>query len=1313
MMQPPLISQLHRTRVFFSTPPRSMVYHQNPLYLDGLRRAHDREHVDVDCGKIGAVMDATDQSPALPTRPQLTKIPIAQLSPTLEQREGKCIYATVTLVWPYSSSTKSLSLLLAEPDFRLRRSNGQVKATFHGRVAEKVAGSHIGIGDTVRLSLSGSSFVANDAATQTYGRCVAWDMHFDTGVTLEIVRSSQSLPTVIIEQDLPSPPDNQPPSTPRLLSIDPDTASAPSQGSWGSPAFYHSARKSFGRAVDSAFDPFANEDGSIPGEGRKRPRYSLRRDEWRIVDEPGSPQEREETVDWMKALEDEMDIEADTQEPADAEPNNDTAVPDASDAVNQTNIDDPFEDQSPVFVKPSLDFSGGLFGRHTLQLEQNDTSAKLTGSGSQAPGGGAFNIPTDTPQLRPVPSPGLPIPSPLVSNQSSSQGYFSPFHAVPPVHDVHHAPAPSANAAFQARGFFGQISPGLHPQEAPALTGAVDSLREEEAISIPLSSVNHHQAPISLRENSILAAGAENVPGNLGQFDSPSFVNESHFVQTDTWMEKTEELNATASKQHTDGEPWTEEQKYPEEANGDGIDIGPGLETREHGKEVAQAINDPLVLQSMDLVEDESGDDASRDAATEGEGLHVPEITDISDRSRSGSYSNESDAEDEVLYDEDQETSHLSEDGSDEEQDQLEPEGEDEIAGTSGYEDSDAAELPPSQPEIIVLDSDSEDELVSEQPLVTPEHPIPQGQHSPLSSVHSENSNSPIDDDGEEWSVVNDDPEYDTMEDEMSADDEGGDEYGALGQDDRVHDGDKDDESSVDVLARDDYSDKHFTRNRSIEEDVQSEDHLDSDGDGEQGWGDGVEVEPKSVSVIELALHEDLPDHPNEEGFAKVEELPDWESQEGSKAALHGEGQTSGRSLEALISLDGVDDQDWPEFSDTAKTNDETPYGKDMQAQGEPSEPQEMAVVSETQGVDNGLSFISSGPTQMELAEQQLLTHDATQKVISVRRSAPDNVKSPESAVANEQTSPAGLDASSRPVFKAFDPSEQQDNADSTSVALPTAEATDAHDQPSGQRDGTEPMSTGKVSEYPKVVVGETPVPDRHAHGLRSKLSYFAPLATLVDHFNALVDTISIVYEVSPIAKATSGSRDYFMTIQLTDPSMAGTTLQARVFRRYKSAMPSVAEGNAILLRDFKVQSNHHSMMLVSTESSSWAVFDGSSPEAKITGPPVEYSSAERAFASGLRRWYSEDGADMVADNQLQASIGRDSHSPTPSSVAASDAGSMDGTPSVRGSRRFRRSRGRVTIHELRDGTRYTEVGSPSGKHGIHELRDGTVYANL
>lgn len=122
-----------------------------------------------------------------------------------------------------------------------------------------------------------------------------------------------------------------------------------------------------------------------------------------------------------------------------------------------------------------------------------------------------------------------------------------------------------------------------------------------------------------------------------------------------------------------------------------------------------------------------------------------------------------------------------------------------------------------------------------------------------------------------------------------------------------------------------------------------------------------------------------------------------------------------------------------------------------------------------------------------------------------------------------------------------------------------------------------------------------------------------------------------------------------------------------------------------------------------------------------MTGPPVEYDDEERTHVSYLRDWYQSNGAAMIADNQLQASIVEASREMTPmSSVAASDTASLDDFPgregrrdSARRDRRGRKSHRRITIHELRDGRRYTEIGSPSDPESIHELRDGTVYAHL
>lgn len=138
-------------------------------------------------------MEGTEQSSS--NAPSyLTKVPIAELSPSLERPADKSILATVILVWPYSSATKSLSLLLAEPDCRLRHSRGQIKVIFHGHVAEKVAESHVGIGDSVCLGLNGSKFTGNEVVQQSPGRSIAWDAHFESNVCLEVFPTLAYLP---------------------------------------------------------------------------------------------------------------------------------------------------------------------------------------------------------------------------------------------------------------------------------------------------------------------------------------------------------------------------------------------------------------------------------------------------------------------------------------------------------------------------------------------------------------------------------------------------------------------------------------------------------------------------------------------------------------------------------------------------------------------------------------------------------------------------------------------------------------------------------------------------------------------------------------------------------------------------------------------------------------------------------------------------------------------------------------------------------------------------------------------------------------
>lgn len=133
-------------------------------------------------------MDTDDQAQSAKSELLLRSTPIfiSEISPTKEQLSGCCIRTVISLVWPYSSSTKSLSFLLSERDFRLHNGKGQVKATFHGPAAERVAETRAGIGDEVTLSLEGSTLVENKETTRALGKGIDWDVHFDSRVFLEV-----------------------------------------------------------------------------------------------------------------------------------------------------------------------------------------------------------------------------------------------------------------------------------------------------------------------------------------------------------------------------------------------------------------------------------------------------------------------------------------------------------------------------------------------------------------------------------------------------------------------------------------------------------------------------------------------------------------------------------------------------------------------------------------------------------------------------------------------------------------------------------------------------------------------------------------------------------------------------------------------------------------------------------------------------------------------------------------------------------------------------------------------------------------------
>jgi hypothetical protein len=113
-------------------------------------------------------------------------VPISHLGPSLWYPETRRIKAIVTLIWPYSSSTKSVALLLAEPDFRLRFKRGQVRVQFRGPSAAALARTKIGSGDEIFLHLDGVQWIEADPGITTPGKSIDTELLFKRRLVCQV-----------------------------------------------------------------------------------------------------------------------------------------------------------------------------------------------------------------------------------------------------------------------------------------------------------------------------------------------------------------------------------------------------------------------------------------------------------------------------------------------------------------------------------------------------------------------------------------------------------------------------------------------------------------------------------------------------------------------------------------------------------------------------------------------------------------------------------------------------------------------------------------------------------------------------------------------------------------------------------------------------------------------------------------------------------------------------------------------------------------------------------------------------------------------
>jgi hypothetical protein len=191
--------------------------------------------------------------------------PIAELDPELLERDSRHFTAAVTLIWPYSSSQRQFALLLAEPDFRLRRKKGQVRARFSGSSARALATTGVGIGDEVVLSLRGAQFV-KEGAVSTPGRSIDWELEYTQTVAVRILRDGNEIANIEVLDAAPTPAPRSPVRRQTNISHSP-------VAQWSSPAFLKRARLSDGPFLEAPYDPLTDQNADDHDKKRRRRSY--------------------------------------------------------------------------------------------------------------------------------------------------------------------------------------------------------------------------------------------------------------------------------------------------------------------------------------------------------------------------------------------------------------------------------------------------------------------------------------------------------------------------------------------------------------------------------------------------------------------------------------------------------------------------------------------------------------------------------------------------------------------------------------------------------------------------------------------------------------------------------------------------------------------------------------------------------------------------------------------------------------------------------------------------------------------------------
>ncbi|KAI1776224.1 hypothetical protein F4818DRAFT_413437 [Hypoxylon cercidicola] len=331
-------------------------------------------------------MEAINASEPLQHLLTATKTPIADLTPDLVEAPSRAVHGVVTITWPYNSVKGTFSFILAEPDYRLRRNNGQVRINLTGSSAKNAAESGLSSGDAIILSLEGAEWEPEQFKKRQSlpGAGIDWQLKFSERLVLLVtLDETKETRLVVVDHpppvELPHPVEVPPTETIHVEDWLPEGNEAfttPSKthiskfkdGEYESPAFIKRARTSYGSLFEDGYDIF-EDDGGVKGRGRKRTRFGRDSGAWRYSSqspspEPTMPQDRsssplrpETTDEGCQTME--LDFSMSLPEQATEKPTNSQHSLIEEQVINQAGIVDhgvqsDFHDEWPTTTPASL-----------------------------------------------------------------------------------------------------------------------------------------------------------------------------------------------------------------------------------------------------------------------------------------------------------------------------------------------------------------------------------------------------------------------------------------------------------------------------------------------------------------------------------------------------------------------------------------------------------------------------------------------------------------------------------------------------------------------------------------------------------------------------------------------------------------------------------------------------------------------------------------------------------------------------------------------------------------------------------------------